>query len=104
MSTSIIDRVIVGTSAHSLSGRSMRSSENSGGPAVSLRMRRSRSAMGRDGLSNWPICSTAKSSILTESRRASPRGSTDDVEGKARLQLTKRPQGSSLSANFRKVS
>ena len=60
MSTSIIDRVIVGTSAHSLSGRSMRSSENSGGPAVSLRMRRSRSAMGRDGSSNWLICSTAK--------------------------------------------
>jgi MFS family permease len=34
----------------------MRSSENSGGPAVSLRMRRSRSALGRDGSSNWLIC------------------------------------------------
>lgn len=67
-------------SAHPLSGRSMRSSENSGGPSVSLRMRRSRSATGRDGSSNRPIYSTAKSSISTGSRRTAPRGSTDRVE------------------------
>src|ERR1043166_4014392 len=49
-------------------GRSMRSSRNSGGPSVSLRTRRSRSATGREGSSNWPTWVTAKPSISAESR------------------------------------
>lgn len=51
-------------------GRSLRSAENSGGPSISLRMRRSRSSAGSDGSSNWLICFAARSLSSTGSSGA----------------------------------
>src|SRR5476651_1666761 len=66
----VIDCVVVGHGFAQVLGfsRSMRSSVNSGGPSVSLRMRRSRSSVGSAGSSNWPICLTARFSISVGSR------------------------------------